>query len=220
MTQPPLAWSAPSGDVWTIQEAVEGSTTWRTNAVPNDVTRIHYVGHDADGTFVNSIESSAFAETVEEARILIDVLRAGTDHLPGWKEQLETAGFVRQYPDEDGILSCMWTDGRKSGHFSITVLEGDQQGFRPGETSVRATYQAHRSNSWHNVCHLDGAAPRVFSMDKPDGTKFAMRSGLPEGIDALKAGVAATIAIHAARTARGGRFAVPLGGPTRKRAAA
>lgn len=215
----PLAWSEPAGSVWTIQEAVEGDTTWRTTAVPNDVTRIHYVGHDADGTFVNSIESPAFAETVDEARILIDVLRAGTDHLPGWKEQLEVAGFVRQYPDEDGILSCMWTDGRRSGHFSITVLEGDQQGYRPGETSVGATYQAQGSNSWHNVCQVDGSKPRVFSMDKPDGGRFAIRSGLPEGIDALKAGIAAIIAIHAARTARGGRFAMPLGGPTRKRAA-
>jgi hypothetical protein len=205
--------------VWTIQEAVEGNTTWRTSAVPNDATRIHYVGHDADGTFVNSIENPAFAETVEEARIVIDVLRAGTDHLPGWREQLEAAGFERKYPEEDGILACMWSDRRRSGHFDITVLEGDQQGFRTGELSVSATYQAQGSNSWHNVCQVDGSAPHVFGMDKPDGGRFAIRSGLPEGIDALKAGVAATIAIHAARTARGGRFATPLGGPTRKSAA-
>ncbi len=42
-----------------------------------------------------------------------------------------------------------------------------------------------------------------------------MRGGLPEGVDPLRAGVAASIAIAATRKKRGGRFAEPLGGRIR-----
>lgn len=219
MTLAPLVWSDPFGEVSTGHEATEGATTWSTFAMPSDVTRIHYVGQDADGTFVNSIMAPAHAETVDEARILIDVLRAGTDHLPDWREQLESAGFVRSHPDrpEGDVLHGLWKDVRKSGHFDVNVIEGVQSGEPAGMVGVRATYQATGSNSWHNVLWINGSPPRKRTFDANDGTSLSSRSGLPEGIDALKAGVAAVIAIRAARIARGGRFSEPLGGPTRAR---
>lgn len=219
MTLPALAWSEPAGHTYTIQEAEDGASKWRTVAVPRDVTRIQFTGHDADGTFVNSTEAPAYAETIDEARIVVDVLRAGTNHLPGWREQLEAAGFVRTYPDrpEGDLLSGLWNDVRRTGLFEITVLDGTQTGNREGEIGVSSTYQADGAQSWHNVSSVDGTPPQVFSYDKSGGGELRVRAGLPEGIDALKAGVAAAIAIRAARQARGGSFANPLGGPTKAR---
>lgn len=214
-----LDWSQPNPTGWATVEATDGTSQWRIVPVPRDVARIHYVGHDADGTVVNSIEAPAYAETAEEARIVVDVLRAGTDHLPGWKEQLEAAGFVRTYPDhpEDNVLSGMWNDIRKSGMFDITVTDRAQTEDRGSRLNVSSTYQADGANSWHNVSNVDGSTPRIMTFDKIGGGRMRTRNGLPEGIDPLKAGVAAAIAIRDARTARGGSFAVPLGGRTKAR---
>lgn len=219
MTLPALAWSEPTGHVYTIQEADDGASKWRTVAVPRDVTRIHFTGQDADGAFVNSTEAPAYAETIEEARIVIDVLRAGTDHLPDWREQLEAAGFVRTYPDrpEGDLLSGLWNDVRRTGLFQITVLDGTQGGNRAGEISVSSTYESDGAQSWHNVSQVDGTPAQVFEYDKAGDDKLRVRGGLPEGIDALKAGITAALAIRAARQARGGSFANPLGGPTKAR---
>lgn len=209
MTPEPLTWSDPRPTGRETVEAVDGLDHWRISPVPGDVARIHFATRDDDGTIVCSIEAVAWAESAEEARIVVDVLRAGTDHLPGWREQLEAAGFRRSHPDhpEDEALGRLWDDRRASGLFQVRAL--DPSARRPGgpATSVTATYESSRSTSWHNVAYVDGSPARAGSE----------RNGLPKGVDPLKAGVAAAIAIRDARAARGGRFATPLGGPTRKR---
>ncbi len=210
----PLTWSEPHPTGWASIEAKDGDGSWRITPVPRDVTRIYFSGQDADGTIISATEHPAYAESAEEAKILVDLLRAGTDHLPGWREQLEAAGFVRSYPTAaDGdILSALWNDQRKSGLFQLTILDGsiDRNGCQ--EIAVSATYETDRSTFWHNVCSVDGTPQQVY-----DSGGIKVRSGLPAGIDALKAGVAAAIAIKEARLARGGRFAKPLGGETKER---
>lgn len=99
-----------------------------------------------------------------------------------------------------------------SGLYQITVK--DRVIYRDGqtETSVSSTYEANGAMSWHNVSMVGASPERAYVAG---GVKI--RSGLPEGIDPLKAGVAAAIAIRDARAARGGSFAIPLGGATKKR---
>lgn len=216
MTLQPLTWSEPRATGWATITADEGDAHWRITPVPRDVTRISYTGTDADGTLVDSMEHIAYAETKDEALIVIDILRAGTDHLPGWRDQLEAAGFTRTYPEapEGDGLSQLWHDDRESGLFQITVHDGSApRNASDDEISVHATYESEGATFWHNVvgmnmCHIRGR--RTFG-------DVTMRDGLPEGVDPLKAGVAAAIAIRAARTERGGRFATPLGGATKNR---
>ena len=215
MTLTPLAWSDPAATGYaSIKAEDEAGSRWRITPVPRDVARISFDGKDADGTIVGTIEHNAYAETADEAKIVIDVLRAGTDHLPGWREQLEAAGFVRTYPDkgEDEILSSLWHDIRKSGRFGISVLDGTQTQCRQGEIVAHATYESDGALSWHNVCSVNGS-----STEAKQYGPLSIRHGLPEGVDPLKAGVAAAIAIRAARVARGGRFSTPLGGATKGR---
>lgn len=210
----PLAWVRqhyPGGRVSILAE--DGKASWRIVPVPRDVARIHYHGVDPDGTVVDRLEHQAYAESEDEAVIVVGILRAGTDHLPEWREQLREAGFRRTYPDAAASdpLSSLWHDGRPSGLFQLTIrsdVVGDGMRFGP---SVHATYESDRATSWHNVCRVEAGPVGI----RRHGD-LAMRQGLPHGIDASKAGVAAAIAIRAARVARGGRFSTPLGGATRK----
>src|SRR3546814_7210099 len=64
--------------------------------------------------------------------------------------------------------------------------------------------------SWHNVSWVcDDMIPSHAVGD------LNIRSGLPHGVDALKLGVAAALAIREARLIRGGPFSVPIGGANR-----
>jgi hypothetical protein len=216
MTLQPLTWTPRSVPRLDVVVANDGQGSWRITPMPRDVVRIHYEGRDADGTLVMPTTGQAYAESVDEAKIVVDVLRAGTDHLPGWREQLEAAGFERAYPNEaeGSTLACLWHDARPSGLFQIVVKDGYAYPDGTVETSVHSTYESGRASFWHNVSKVTGAPP----CRRTHGG-VTMRDGLPEGVDALKAGVAAAIAIRAARQARGGRFATPLGGAPRTRAA-
>jgi len=207
-----LDWQTHDDFGLTRIEAADGGREWTISPRHHDVARIHFVGKDADGTIVCSTMSAAFAETAEEAMIVVDVLRAGTDHLPDWQEQLGRAGFVRSYPDApstDG-LSEIWHDVRATGTYQLDVRTGAVERGGTRNVSVFATYHADGSNSWHNVCHVAGQNRKPFETDH-----VRMRGGLPEGVDPIKAGVAASIAIRDARRLRGGRFSKPLGGPTK-----
>lgn len=209
MTQP-LAWSAPRATGWATIEARDDTTTWRITPVPGDVTRIHYAGVDPDGTIVASGEHCAYAETVAEAHIVVGILRAGTDALADWRDQLLAAGLVQSYPDDE-TLAGLWHDDRRSGLFQISVKDGFVYDGGGTETSVSATYESGTASFWHNVSHVAcGGEPRTMG-GKP------CRDGLPHHVDALKAGVAAALAIRQARIDRGGAFAIPLGGLTKKR---
>lgn len=212
MTPQPLTWTRRSEAGLAVITADNGEATWRITPVPRDVVRIHYKGCDADGTLVMPMDNQAYAESVNEAMIVIDVLRVGTDHLPDWREQLEAAGFERTYPDEEhgSTLSCLWRDSRRNGLFQIAVKDGYAYPDGTIETSVHATYESGRAAFWHNVSRVTAA-----QQQRRTHGAVAMRDGLPEGVDALKAGVAAAIAIRAARRARGGRFADPIGGAPR-----
>lgn len=209
---PPLEWTGREDSALLRLEAKDHDDVWMIAPRAGDVAHIHFTGRDADGTIVCSTVTSAFAESVEEAMIVVETLRGGTETLPDWREQLETAGFVRTYPDApdtDG-LSELWNDVRPSGHFGISVRTGAIERGGTRDVSVRTTYQAGGSNRWHNVCFVSA------SMTKPFETpEVRMRGGLPEGVDPIRAGVAASIAIAAARKERGGRFAEPLGGRIR-----
>lgn len=207
-----LAWTNPEEPGLVRLEANDEGSRWSIAPRAGDVAEIHFTGRDADGTIVCSTMSSAFAESVEEAMIVVETLRTGTDALPGWREQLERAGFVRTYPDapdSDG-LSELWNDVRPSGHFQIAVRTGAIERGGTRDVSVRTTYQADGSTSWHNVCFVCAGTTKPFTTPE-----VRMRGGLPEGVDPLKAGVAASIAIATARKIRGGRFAEPLGGRIR-----
>lgn len=213
MTQTALAWSEPRPTGWASVEAVDGDGEWRIVPVPRDVARIHYAGRDADGTVVSSGMHCAHAETRQEAEIVVAAMRMDQAALPDWRTQLELAGLVRTYPDaDDTLLSGMWHDARQRGRYGIVISDRRIHGDGSVETSVDATYESSRSTFWHNVCRIDahGDDPRTIR-----GTPY--RGGLPQGVDALKAGVFAAIAIRDARIARGGRFATPLGGSTKER---
>lgn len=212
MTLQALDWSAPAATGYaTIRAEIDGNT-WIITPVPRDVVRIGFSGKDADGTIVDCRHDFAYAESVEEAKILIDLMRAGADDLPEWRVQLEAAGFTRYYPDAsaDDVLSGMWRDERASGSFTIMVLDGFERG-NGAETSVRSSFQ-NENSVWHN--NVTGLA------DVEGGTKtygpVTIRTGAPEGVDVLRTGVAAALAIRAARQARGGRFSNPIGGAPRR----
>jgi hypothetical protein len=217
-TLAPLTWSAPETVGFNAINGVEEGTEnrWRITPVPRDVVRVGYQGEDEDGTLVNGSDDAAYAESIDEAKILIDVLRAGTDHLPEWRDQLVAAGFVRTYPEmEDGeTLSRLWHDERRSGLFQIVVYDGVKTDSLDSRvrTAVHSTYESGKANFWHNVSRLNSVDERV----KTYGP-VSMRAGLPKGIDVLKGGVAVALAIRAARLARGGAFSKPLGGAPKSR---
>src|SRR3546814_18177353 len=99
MTLQPLAWSDPSPAGYRSINADDGVDLWRITPVPRDVTRIVYQGRDPDGTLVCGSDYAAYAESQEAAKIVVELLRAGTAHLRGWREQLEAAGFGITYPN-------------------------------------------------------------------------------------------------------------------------
>ena len=215
MTIQTLDWSAPASTGLAVIKATIGRDTWRITPVPGDVVRIGFDGVDADGAIVDCPHDWAYAESVEEAKIAIDVMRAGHDHLPDWKTQLETAGFVRTYPDaaEDDGLSCIWKDGREDGLFEITVMSSHVRPGQRAETSVHATYETDGATSWNNVSRIDGLEERTRVYGD-----VTIRYGKPASVDVLKTGVAVALAVRAARTARGGVFGKPIGGlPKRER---
>lgn len=209
MTLQPLAWSDPSPAGYASIKADDGVDLWRITPVPRDVTRISYQGRDPDGTLVCGGDYCAYAESQEEAKIIVDLLRSGTDHLRSWREQLEAAGFVRSYPSArpGETLAQLWQDKRASGIFHVNVNPGNEAA---PNACVHATYESGRSNFWHNVSWVcdDLFPPRLVG-------DINIRSGLPHGIDTLKIGVAAALAIREARLMRGGRFATPIGGATK-----
>lgn len=208
-TAMPIEWSEPFAVHEELQRivAVCGSGEWTLTHRLHDVTNIGFTGLDADGTFYNGLVDVAFAESLEEGRIVVGLLRADTDALPDWRDQMEAAGFSRTYTGvgPQDALSEYWNDRRAMGQFTIRV----QDMTRPSEhdrLKVTSTYHCRGSNSLHNVTGVE-EAPR----DVVEIGGVCMRPGLPGGIDVLKAGVAAAIAIRDARDARGGSFAMPLG---------
>jgi hypothetical protein len=213
MTIAPLAWSAWPATGWTGTEAKDHLGSWRVTPVPGDVARIYFTGRDASGLIVSSTTNPAYAENETEAKMLVEAMRADQAALPAWDEQLKTAGFVRTFSENlDGGRYEIWRDNRESGLYQIVVKDRhvDTDGYV--ETSVHTTYEADGSSSWHNVVMVDGSSPTLHCVGE-----CRYRDGLPETVDALKSGVAATIAIRDARNASGVRFATPLGGATRKR---
>lgn len=203
MTITPLEWSAPFIAGYETIEAQDGEITWRIVDVRRDVVRISCDGFDDEEYFVRSDEMSIYGESVTEAKMIVEMLRNGSDHLPEWREQLEAAGFVRTYPNSDGCLAKLWNDERKSGRFTISVRE-DRDDFGQN-MNVHATYESGRSNFWHNVSNL--SAPRGYSYR---AATVRVRAGLPKPVDTLKMGVAIALAVRRARIARGGSFAKPL----------
>lgn len=207
MTLAALDWSAPATGPYATIRAADGQHKWTITPVPRDVVRIGYEGVDADGTIVECRHDFAHAESVDEAKIVIDLMRAGTDGLPEWRDQIEAAGLVRWYPEaaDDDILSCIWREDHATGTLSILVLDGFERGGHP-ETSVSATFEPNGSEWHHNVssvAHVEGETRQYGPL--------RMRMGTPEGVDALRTGMAAALAIRAARIARGGDFALPIG---------
>src|SRR3546814_14671272 len=92
--------------------------------------------------------------------------------------------------------------------WSSDVCSSDLNEADPG-ACVHATYQSAGALFWHNVSWVcDDMIPSHAVGD------LNIRSGLPHGIDALKLGVAAALAIREARLIHGGPFSVPLGGAT------
>jgi len=209
MTIQTLDWSAPASTGLAVIKATIGRDTWRITPTPGDVVRIGFDGVDADGAIVDCPHDFAYAESVEEAKIAIDVMRAGHDHLPDWKTQLEAAGFVRTYPDaaEDDGLSCIWKDGREDDLFEVTVMSSHIRPGQRAETSVHATYEKDGATSWNNVSRVDGLEERTRVYGD-----VTIRYGKPASVDVLKTGVAIALAVRAARIARGGAFGEPIGG--------
>ena len=168
---------------------------------------------DANGMIVSSTARAASTESLQEALILVDLLEDGGHDLPSWRDQLVAAGFRSDYAENvDDACHMLWHDARDTGRYQIAVKENHVDRFGDVITSVTATYEADRSSVWHSVLDVDASAPTIHCIGE-----VRYRDGLPEGVDALRAGVAAAIAIRDARRERGGRFAEPLGGKTRKR---
>lgn len=215
MTLPTLDWSAPAVGAFATIQAKDGTDTWRIVPVPGDVVRIDYNGVDPDGSIVECRHDFAYAESVEEAKILIDVMRTGYDALPDWKTQIEAAGFVRTYPeaDENDVLSCLWNDDRETDLFQITVMDEYVRPGQAAETSVHSTYEEEGAPFWHNVSRVNS-----FVESKATYGDLTIRNGKPACVDTLRTGVAGALAIRAARTARGDAFGMPIGGaPKRER---
>ena len=73
---------------------------------------------------------------------------------------------------------------------------------------MAATYESGTSDFWHNLTRVNGPG---------SDHGLIQTAALPAGVDPLKAGVAAALAVIAARKARGGRFATPIGGATKRK---
>jgi hypothetical protein len=205
----PMKWSEPFAFHEELQRivAVCGSGEWTLTHRLHDVTHVTFTGLDTDGTFYNGLVDVAFAESLDEGRIVVEVLRADTKALPDWRDQMKAAGFSRTYTGvgPQDTLSEYWNDQRTTGQFTIRV----QDMTRPcghDRLQVTSTYHCRGSNSLHNVTGIEEAPSNVVEIG---GVR--MRPGLPGNVDVLKAGVAAAIAIRDARNARGGSFAMPLG---------
>lgn len=199
----PLEWSEPYIAGYETIEAQDGEITWRIVDVPRDVVRISCNGYDEEGYYVRSDEMNIYGESVTEAKMIVEMLRNGSDHLAGWQEQLEAEGLVRTYPNAESNLSNLWNDDRKTGRFTINVTQ--DTGDFGQNNNVHATYESGRSNFWHNVSSL--SAPRT---NPYKAASIMMKSGLPKPVDTLKMGVAIALAVRRARIARGGSFAKPL----------
>lgn len=208
----PLTWSAPLATGYASITAEDGDSTWRITPVPRDVCRISYTGTAPDGRAIREIAVGAgHAESVDEAKIVIDILRAGTDQLAEWQDQLVAAGLTRTYPQAlpADTLAALWQDSRASGLFQVSVMtDAIQREPDSSEISVSSTYESDGATFWHNVSRISGQ-----SIDRGR----VIPSPLPHGVDALKAGVAAALAIRQARIDRGGRFVDPIGGAPKKR---
>lgn len=195
-----LEWSEPRQTGYASTRAEDAAGTWRITPVPRDVARIRF---DPNGGW--AIDDVAYAESADEAKMAVAIIRAGTDGLQPWQAQLEAAGFRRTYPNAlpADILSDIWhMDIGTRGHFQITVSD------REDRLCVHATFERNQDSFWHNVCRISG-----FVLGQ-DGSRHDLP--LPESVDVLKAGVAASLAILRARLARPKTsFRIPLGGETK-----
>jgi hypothetical protein len=173
--------------------------TWGITAVGIQGVRIGFDGRDHDGTVVTTDIGFADAQTEDEGKILIETMRAGSEHLSDWRAQLEAAGFSRSYPDaeEGSLMACVWNDQRDVGTLTIIVKDGYRRHGATDDvatTSVACNYQDDGTDIRDLVCSLTLV---------PDNAKtygdVKVRRGVPEGVDVLKVGVAAAIAIRDAR---------------------
>lgn len=139
------------------------------------------------------------AETVEEAVMLVDALRAGDAVLPRAEDQLRAAGFAIKHPDS-ATLKGLWSRRIRSGSLDISIKD------EAGQRSVWVTYHGDGAQSWHNLAHVTefttGVNGTVIHNTLPDATR-----DLPRVV------VAHALAVMEARLARDGRFSRPIGAP-------
>jgi hypothetical protein len=177
-----------------------------SNVVGDDLVEVSLNLRTPDGLVARSNQPAGYACTSEEADVLISLLRDGTDYLPTWQAQLATAGFARQYPNAaaGSSLAGRWQKATDEGIIEVTVHDEHQCDDGLVDTSVHALHIGADGLSMQNICGVTDESASAMDV--------AMRrsSNLPEGIDAAKAGVAALLAILAARKARNGSEAAPL----------
>lgn len=177
-----------------------------SRVVGDDLVEVSLNRRSPEGLVARSNQPAGYACTSEEADILISLLRDGTDYLPTWQVQLATAGFTRQYPmaSAGSSLAGRWHKATDEGSIEVTVHDEHQCNDGLVDTSVHALHIGADGLSMQNICGVtdEGASAMDVAMCRS--------SNLPEGIDAAKAGVAALLAILAARKARNGSEAAPL----------
>lgn len=147
--------------------------------------------------FGPGLMNGMFAETVDEARMLVSALEAGAEGLAPGEEQLAAAGFVRPHP-EHPTLHTLWSKRVRSGSLQVSFSDV------PGKRSVMVRFHGDGARSWHNVAHV------CIEQTGQSGTCIHHASPVP-GSDALGITVAHIVRIMELRTARGGRFSKPLG---------
>lgn len=140
---------------------------------------------------------SMFAETVEEAKMLIAMLDEGACDLPSCEDQLAAAGFALKYPGHE-TLGNLWSVRIKSGWFDVSPSD------EPGKRSVVVRFHGDGARYWHNVVgvYLEQTGQSGTTIYNPSPASVT---------DTMRIVVAHTIRVMQLRIARGGRFSKPLG---------
>ena len=197
----PLKWVMKSPFGPPIYIATDGDHTWKISPEFGGLAYIDFKEHPNEVETSDILFNVGYAQGIEEAKIAVEILRCGTNHLPDWREQLLNAGLCQTKHERrfEAGKSEEWID-TKTGRFQIKIKTSEHCNQSEWEETVSCFYRAHKERKWFNVSSIAGREFRGELVPSP----------LPEGLCGLKAGIAVALAIRNARLKRGGQFFRPI----------
>jgi hypothetical protein len=141
-------------------------------------------------------DEAMMAETMEEARMLVEAMVEGDGVLLSCEDQLRAAGFAVKHPGHEG-LDHLWSRRIRSGSMDVSLKD------TPEERSAWITYHGDGASNWHNLVHVS---------ERWQGHSTTVHHSFPQQVrDPLRVAVAHALRVMELRLERGGRFSKPLG---------